>query len=396
LTHDINIKEIIEDKQSWFNIKRFQIGNTSFERPIKTLDGKDLTKKSLEFASNNYTFPIREYTKVIKSYAPIDELYSTDDDSKINHFFFKTNWLNHIPSLINFTFEFNPFDYVKNIDTMSGFFDYYYNYVSMFLTIPNIRISKKIKVTDVDSKTGKEIQTYKKKPIIKINQYLEFVDSSYTLLNIKNKKPIFVPISLRMSFKQLDQLLQHYLKKQYYYYWLDFEGKSINSTTLSRLRRIFTKIKDSGNFDRTISHFTNIKREITSNTKLDDSPASDILSSIAGANIIGVNREPPPPPAIFDAPEKSLPDHKARLFNNNSYYYIKSTDPAFYQKNVYTTNNSVRLDQELNNQNKYFIKNLQISDFLNEKQMLQIHESGKILKELISKSSERANLSDFY
>ena len=83
------------------------------------------------------------------------------------------------------------------------------------------------------------------------------------------------------------------------------------------------------------------------------------------------------------------------MFNNNSYYYNKSADPAFYQKNVYTTNNSVRLDQELNNQNEYFIKNLQIYDFLNEKQMLQIHERGKILKELISRSSEPANISDF-
>jgi len=39
---DINISETIEDKKSWFNIKRFKIGNNHFEKPEKCLDIKTL------------------------------------------------------------------------------------------------------------------------------------------------------------------------------------------------------------------------------------------------------------------------------------------------------------------------------------------------------------------
>ena len=42
MVSNINISETIEDKKSWFNIKRFKIGGTDFQKPEKCLDIKSL------------------------------------------------------------------------------------------------------------------------------------------------------------------------------------------------------------------------------------------------------------------------------------------------------------------------------------------------------------------
>ena len=55
VTH-ININETVEDKKSWFNIKRFRIGDVHFEKPEKSLDVKNLDRPSfdaLEETSNS-------------------------------------------------------------------------------------------------------------------------------------------------------------------------------------------------------------------------------------------------------------------------------------------------------------------------------------------------------
>ena len=44
MTNNINIDEVISDKNSAFNIKIFKIGNLKFERVLKVIDSKDLTK----------------------------------------------------------------------------------------------------------------------------------------------------------------------------------------------------------------------------------------------------------------------------------------------------------------------------------------------------------------
>jgi hypothetical protein len=35
---NIDVIECIEDRESWFNIKRMRIGNLTINRPIKTID----------------------------------------------------------------------------------------------------------------------------------------------------------------------------------------------------------------------------------------------------------------------------------------------------------------------------------------------------------------------
>jgi len=70
-----------------------------------------------------------------------------------------------------------------------------------------------------------------------------------------------------------------------------------------------------------------MRREIISNSKDVESPSSDVLTSIIGSNLVGVNRERPAPPPN-DAPKLSneerleLWKHKARVFVPESYYYM--------------------------------------------------------------------------
>ena len=94
--YEIHIKESIEDKNSWFNIKRFKIGNIGFDRPQKSLDIKFVNRQVFDSITEEYSLKFCEATKVIRSYKIIDDLYNEDEDSKINKFFYKTNWLTGI------------------------------------------------------------------------------------------------------------------------------------------------------------------------------------------------------------------------------------------------------------------------------------------------------------
>lgn len=62
----INIKETIEDKNSWFNVKMFDIKGLGSKSSKKTIDSTnityDLLESSPEFRENNFIFQkVREY-----------------------------------------------------------------------------------------------------------------------------------------------------------------------------------------------------------------------------------------------------------------------------------------------------------------------------------------------
>lgn len=236
-----------------------------------------------------------------------------------------------------------------------------------------------------------------KREIISLENYIKFVDSVYDILNTKNNKPIFVPISLRLKQGELTTLIQHYLKREYYYYWLDFEGRPVNENRLAHTRHIFRKIKEAQQYDKTITYFTNVKREILPNANNPVSEASDVLSSIAGANLIGVNREPrryfdsdgPPPPPV-------PPNYKARIFDNETYYYNKTNNPNLFHKYGYTPVNAQMLNFEFKNQTEFFLNNDNIGNLLNKKKMLTDFHSGNLLRELTSKEQTQISIKDFW
>lgn len=387
MSQNINIEEIVEDKTSWYAIRRFKVGNIKFERPEKSLDVNlsRLTRRDYEaYVSKQHNFKIYEASKKIDKFQKIEGICTEEDNAIINAFFNKTRWIKNDRFVINFTLNFNPFKSVRSIEDISGFFDYYHQYSKLFLFVPNIRLNK--------------IVFKKKVPLIDLYDYIRFVDSVYDLLNTKNNKPIFVPVSLRFSIKDIEQLVHHYLDKQYYYYWFDFEGKSISDTQIARIDHFFTEVKKSGYYDRVLPYFTNIKREIISNINDDKTPASDVLASIAGANIIGTNREPQRDMSqVTSSPpdRKTLIEHKSRKFNGNTYYYEKRKR-IFPSKNINNIQNSILLQQEFTNQSNYFLTNLQLVNYLQEKEMLISYNDGRILEDLTTRSRQPLSLLDFF
>ena len=168
----------------------------------------------------------------------------------------------------------------------------------------------------------------------------------------------------------------------------------MNEEKLGRLRHLFRRLEERQYLDKSICYFTNVRREITSNVKLEKSPASDVLCAIAGANIVGVDREPPrynpdgppvPPPP---------PEHKARLLEADSYYYKKSRNQSMQPKEKYVTHNALVISKELKKQSDEFLKNHALNAFLERKEMLTQYRDGTILKDLLSRTSQ-GSLADF-
>ena len=353
---NIHIKEVIEDKNTLFNIKRFKISNTDFNEPVKTLDVKRITRQA-NHISQKTDFQLKEVSKKVDA-ERIQKIIDTSDDGKLNNYFEQKPALGISPDTINLTFTFNPYNHFSNVEKISGFFDLYYEHSRTLLTIPNIRMKTK------------------NKSIISIPDYLKFVDSVFTILNTKNNKPIFVPISLKTSQEDIKEICKHYLKNEYFNFWIDFDGSAVSNNTLARLRHLFRLLKDEERFNDTICYFTNIKREISSNAKKDKSPASDILAAVAGANIIGVNREPVAP--FNSTNSQKFAPHKSRILDRTTYYYNKTDN--IVAKDVNVTQNSMEIKNELNKQTEIILNGGTVIKYLKNKPMLR--DKNDIMKSL--------------
>ena len=376
--HGINVRETVEDRDTWFNVKHFAIGDVSFTRPEKSLDIKPIDKQVYSMVSKTSPFKFTESSKRIPKFEHLVELYQESDENKINEMFSKRAWLNGAPCVLNFTLGFNPMMYVDQKKVFESFLDYYYSYSNFFLTVPSIRTKKWVMKTESSPSHVVEVANQ--------DDYIKSVDLFYDILSTKNKKPIFVPISVRMSAHDLDELLTHYIKRERFAYWVDFDGMAVNPTTLSRLRYLFRRIKDKGRFKDTVTYFTNVKREIISNIKKEKSEASDVLCSAAGANLIGCNREPT---RMFQTkPPPIPPEHKARVFDNESYYYVKTKNQRLLQPKMYVTENAVRLSTEIGNQTEFFMLKGGLEPLLSSKEMLATYRDKEVLRNLVSKRDD--------
>jgi hypothetical protein len=169
-----------------------------------------------------------------------------------------------------------------------------------------------------------------------------------------------------------------------FYFWIDFESQPIDEVQTARVKTINSLIEKSGNFDKCLSFFTNVKREIISKRKSDQSPASDILGTSYGANFIGVDREPQR--RIAQSPVKNQPtsvelaEHKSRDFDAKTYYYVKSKNIQSKPQNV--TANALKLGAELQKQRSHFLRNSEIASYLSTKQMIRTFSAGKILSDI--------------
>lgn len=374
---NIDIKETMEDDNSLFNIKRFKISGTSFDSPLKTLDTKEITKTTFEKFAKKANFQVYEVSKTIKKFDALQNIMGESSDTAIKSFFVRKKWLDSSSGVVNFTFDFNPLDHLKEIDELNGFFDLYYEHSQFLVSVPNIRLQKLHE---------------EPKSAIAVEKYLKFVDAVFDVLDTKNNKPIFVPISLRTSVRDIETICNYYLARDHLNFWIDFEGKAVNGTQLGRLRYLYRTLKEREQFGSVVCYFTNIKREIVSNSKHDKSPSSDVLAAISGANIIGVNREPPR--GSFDQVSTEIVEHKTRILDRSTYYYKKTKDPRYAKKDANITYNAVKLNEEFKTQSENFLKDMTIVNSLKDKAMIK--DNKKILKMLTEKLAVNKKMDQWF
>ena len=141
---------------------------------------------------------------------------------------------------------------------------------------------------------------------------------------------------------------------------------------------------------------TNIKREIISNLKSEKTPASDVLISLTGSNLVGVNREPPRPIGITLSNEerKELRKHKARV-DPSTYYYTKV---AKYNSHAYDLLmrqsynilfNSQLLDTEFKIQTEHLLETGELEEYITKKQMIKEYKRGELGKVLFHKKVKK-------
>jgi len=414
MTQSINVEQFEPDKESWFNIKKFKIGNTSFDKPEKSLDANHISKTDHKEIVASYKFKFCETRKVLGNFSHVTKIYEETNDVAINNFFGKYHYSGNLPQAVNLTFNFLPPLDPKSLDALAGFYDHYYSRSNFILTVPNLRVFRHIQTTPLSKPERIRDVTNQ--------QYLNFVDKSVEILDTKNNKPIFVPVSLRISIKEIQEITHHYLKNQYHNFWFDFEGIALNENTLPKLRAFFRILLSKGILDKTVVYFTNVRREIMLNFKDVESPGSVILCAIAGANLIGIDRGTPRfDPKLAAAPKEAGSDSgssrkgnyevkktassskvqtidpRARLLEANTYYYVKTIEKRYDEESKYIAYNSLVLAREFDNQTDYFRTQGKgsLTKFLNNKKMLTSFHDGNVLKKLASKPERTEDTSVF-
>lgn len=405
MSKQIEVKEAIVDKNSDFNIKRFKLGKLNIEKPIKTIDAKNITQAVFEGAKPDVKSTFFEVSKNVDS-DTLQRVSRETNDSKIKETFGYKGWIAEYENTISLTLNFNPFGIERNLEkSMSGFFDYYYNFSRTASLVPNIKVTQNLYT---EGKNG-ILRKVDEEKIISLEDYVRFVEESFQILDYKNKKPIFVPLSLRMDINDIRRLAKTYLKREFFHIWVDYEGSTASDLTkLSRLRAFYRTLDELERFEDVVVYSTNIRREITSNKKMNCSPSSDVLTTISGANIIGVNREPSfggnrlP---LTEEEKMKIRVHKARIFDPDTYYYIKSdvsqmqsVDPRIFDPKRNMLMNANLLNFEFQNQTNHFLDSGTIQEYISQKSMLNEYKGGTLKKGLFQKKSlgKQMAIDDYY
>jgi len=390
MSKEIQINESVTDKDSDFNVKIFKLGRLNIDAPTKVIDAKKVDYLFFKTQEKDFKNILFETSKNISTDSIRNVIRGTD--TSIKQVFGYLNWVSNYENLISLTLEFNPFSEYRNLEKeLSGFFDYYYEFSKTMLLVPNIQATKNVYKTNSKGTLQKIGET----PLIDFEKYLNFVDTIYRVIGYRNRKPIFVPLSLKLDINDVQTLANEYLKREYFNVWIDFEGATAtNPTKLAKIRAFLREIDNQKRFDDIVIHSTNMRREITSNINKPESPASDILTSLSGANFIGVNREPrfkPENPPPFEE-LKRIREHKARIFRSYSYYYEKvvaSDHRDLLDPKNNTLFNAKLLNSEFTHQSEEFSKESSIKPYICNKKMILEYKNGELINTLFYNKSQR-------
>jgi len=339
----ISIDPITHAKDGDYYIKQIEIEHLrrKIETPFKVLAGNGINVEDVSPVSGMIAQPFLEYQKFITDIRSWNSLYhllneaGPDRVHGLDSFFnIKKRMWNSALTTVSLVFPKNPF---KEFSVGSGetkktfpgldensyicLLDYIHSASKAFVLCPDVRLEKK---DDINT-----------------TQYLAFVDQSIKVLMDRNNRPIFAPLHIELSKKNLEAILSHYKTQGYTNIWIDFDAKSCNDTYSSRLKTIIHLIdKIMGNSNTTL-YFSHIKKELLPHVQENKAAASDILTQFLGADFIGTDREPWRPFlgnlnnddalaerasknnfATKDAYLEAHAFHKHRIFDPDSYYYL--------------------------------------------------------------------------
>lgn len=306
----------------------------TIKAPFKIISGDDVNIKSLSNYSSYIKNPILESARFVQLPASwislesyLTELPATQRNNKLRGFFkIDKNLSDDSLTIVSMAFPRNPFETQEfskkafsGLDEDSYVFllNFIHSNSSAFVLVPDIRIKSDSFVTT----------------------YLKIIDFSVKQLSEWNNKPIFVPLQIDLSERNLITILSHYTDRKYSNIWINFCNHSCDSDFSANLRSIRQLLnKYMRDLDVTL-HYSHIKKEINPHLHDKKVASSDILTQFFGADFIGVKRfggghnlQEDDPDYLENQASKNNFDsvdeyqqarefHSTRLFNPKTYYY---------------------------------------------------------------------------
>lgn len=317
----IGIYNVEPDTTTLFTSKTLSFGSLSIKTPYKIFDlnGRP-TLRDLDKIDYSYKDKIGIAEKsLVLSEASYNNFLQNQNSAMFADYSKKRSMIGDAMYVNALTLSFNPIKDDKSVNNLITFLNHYYTNTDI-LMIPNINIKS------WDSALKKSLTN------ISHEDFIRYVALAYENLEYRNSKPIFVPLTFRYGPEIFSKILKEYLDTGYRYFWMDFEGNSVNKNT--GFIRAFHHTVDSYNLgDEVVLYGSNIRREQNLHYVDVDSPGSDVLSSPLGFDLIGVNRLPRV--GGFEASIKKVPtpeeislklNSKARILNSKNYMYTRFSD----------------------------------------------------------------------
>ncbi|OPY37772.1 MAG: hypothetical protein A4E35_01054 [Methanoregula sp. PtaU1.Bin051] len=380
---DIRVRITEQDEETLFTGKELSVGNLSLTTPCKLLDLNNSPSVSAFQTLDQVrlgTVMIAERSRFVHQETFMREADHTDARFLADSYdvLKRPGILGNKLVVNSLTLTFNPFN-VPTPDEYLRSILHIYHGRSDFLLIPNLKVKR------YDERMHPEFQ-------VQEDEFRQYVDMAYEILNFRNSKPIFVPVPLKYGVRRFQSILSGYLAKGYRYFWLDFEGSNTTSKA-PHIRSFHDCVETEGLGEEVVLYGSNIRRE--NNPHLPDPrcPASDFLTAPLGVDIIGVNREPQrgggdpgtrrpyiPPPA------EEVIRHRARLLDRDDYTYVKYSEYPRSRElfNKYRVNEAlIRLNPKFY---ANYVNTFEINEELARHQTL-IAENESLLGYLGTKSS---------
>ncbi|MCC4766336.1 hypothetical protein FXW07_06835 [Methanosarcina sp. DH1] len=423
----ITVENIANVRNPDYCVRAVRLENLrkTIETPFKIISGDDVNCKSLSNYSPYIKNPILESARFVQlpvSWTSLEnyltKLPATQRNNKLRNFFKidKKLWDDSLTTL-SMTFPRNPFEMHEfsntvfdglNEDSYIFLLNFIYSNSSAFVLVPDIKIKSDSFVTT----------------------YLEIIDFSVKQLSEWNSKPIFVPLQIDLSERNLITILSHYKTRRYSNIWIDFSNHPCDSDFSANLRSIKQLLNRYMQGLDVVLHYSHIKKEINPHLHDTKVAASDILTQFFGADFIGVKRfgggfNPQGNNSDYleiqasknnfgsvDEYQQALKFHSTRLFSPNTYYYHNldcypesiEIDTSLLTDKVHNKLvNNMLLYREIET-TKAFVEEKAISsstnnrplkDYLNKKLMLKENEiirNSLIPKQVQSTLSDLADL----